>query len=313
MRFHIEAIKKILALFALALFIHPSRADHHTKEDHLNHLMSIKAEIASIAGNGYAQCSDGRYALLPIHQQESKKWLVYFFGSLEKDSMYTENIKESISSVKSYIFVPDWAKEASWNIDDYDHLKSSEFYRRDWKLATKLFRDDDLPITNNTYTSSIYKAGKLEKAPYVSTLKGFKGYSEADIKSFGNHKFIEISYKNKNGKQLSWIMLAQGQAAPGFAVRTQDGTLYSGLTKEFGNYYKNFMKHPSTPYTRKAISINICPENKKNIIVRSVFPVGYGFSNEVGNPIYKYIGLQVIEYELNTSFRKTKTEDLPSF
>ena len=53
------------------------------------------------------------------------------------------------------------------------------------------------------------------------------------------------------------------------------------------------------PFTDEARAIFLCPQKGKNILVRSVYPMGIG--NKDGSV---YMGLNLIEYTLKTKVRK---------
>ena len=59
----------------------------------------------------------------------------------------------------------------------------------------------------------------------------------------------------------------------------------------------------------------LCPDpsnENKNIVFRSIFPVGTFIVNDLGEETSKYIGVNLVEFEVKTNYRKAQ-ESLPSF
>ena len=246
----------------------------------------------------YLVCDNGQSALMPkmgVSSWWSKAdWFVYLEQSFNNDNKIIRNgIRDSIETIKSYIFVPDWAKDTNdfGYVRTLGHLYNTQFYKKDWNLIFDLYTSQDLPSTTERYESVVYKSNNFTQKPYIG--KNFDREKE---------KLMHVFYKKRDGEKLN-LTYFFGNEKNNPIVRIKDTKTDDivGLTTNQQSY-KNAANHPDTPmpFTSGARAIFLCPEKGKNILVRSVYPMGMIY--EDGSS--KYMGLNLIEYTLKTKVRK---------
>ena len=248
----------------------------------------------------YLVCDNGQSALMPklgVSSWWSKAdWLVYLDQSINsKNKIIRNGIRDSIQTIKSYILVPDWAKDTNDFAfeGDFGHLYDTPFYKKDWNLIFDLYTSYDLPSNIEKYESVVYKSNNLTQKPYTGKPWG--------INTKG--KLMNIFHKNGNGKKLNLVFFfGNEEYYPNYMIKgAKNGDTIQPLHNQ--QSYKNAYNHPDTPmpFTSGARAIFLCPEKgKKNILVKSVYPLA--IVSVDGSS--KYMGLSLIEYTLKTKFRK---------
>lgn len=246
----------------------------------------------------YLVCDNGQSALMPKLGVSSwwsnADWFVSLERSVNSDNKIIRNgIRDSIQSIKSYIFVPDWAKDANdfGYVRTYGHLYKTQFYKKDWNLIFDLYTSEDLPSTTERYESVLYKSNNFTQKPYIG--KNFDREKE---------KLMHVFYKKRDGKKLNLTyFFGSEENYPGVRIKgTKKDDFVQVATIQ--QSYKNATNHPDTPmpFTNRARAVFLCPEKGKNILVRSVYPMGMQYEDGSSN----YMGLNLIEYILKTKVRK---------
>lgn len=281
---YLQIMKKVLLtiLFLPFQILMPLKADiNTTKYAETLHIPNLDGENVT----SYLLCDDGRAAIKPKLDWHSAEWI----SSLE-ERKNNKDIKESIQSIKSYVFIPEWAKETTdfGFVNTISHLYKTPFWKKDWPLITTLYRSEDLPSTTKTYESLIYNSNNLIRNPYKgSVMNNIQG------------KYMDIIHKNQEGEELNFVFyFGDEDYYPGFFIKGTNG-------KQFILYsinqarYKNEYSHPDVPMTYIASSLYLCPEKTQNILVRAVYPLGLA---EDGKS--RYLGVNLIEYNLKTTVRE---------
>ena len=276
-------------------------------------------------GKGFLKCDDGRFAVIPNHPHFFVSIIPQFYGDVldpisDVEKKSNKNIKDSISSVTSYIYpYKSLSLDENWQIapfvnvegaidDSYSLDWYSKAQKNDWFTADRFFRIYNLPTNEKTYKFTLFESNKIKNEPYSSNEKG-------QLKS--QHTIIDLSHQNKEGKNLSMIILTKGPQKGDFYIKVDNGKIYEAYSKGLGNDFANIYKYP-TGYTPKVLESIMCPDDlNKEIIIRNVFHLGIGITNLVGETKTKYVGLQVIETKLktkkNSSTEKEFNEGFPSF
>ena len=245
----------------------------------------------------YLVCDNGQSALMPkmgVSSWWSKAdWFVYLEQNFNSDNkIYRNGIRDSIETIKSYIFVPDWAKDTNdfGFVRTFGHLYKTQFYKKDWNLIFDLYTSQDLPSTTERYEAVVYKSNNFTQKPYI----GKNSYGEKG-------KLMHVFYKKRDGEKLNLTyFFGNEEYYPTVRIKgSKSDDIIAFVTNQ--QSYKNATNHPDTPmpFTDGARAIFLCPQKGKNILVRSVYPMGIG--NKDGSV---YMGLNLIEYTLKTKFRK---------
>ncbi len=322
----------------------------HSKESHQKYNLFWDEFAQESENRRFVTCEDGRIAnnIRKGINIADFRW-PFNLEAVSTNSKFKET-KDSIIRVNSYVFVPNWAKETSTfgpsYTAEFGHLYETPFWQKDYPLITRLYRSlhiGDFDYEKKIWKSSekiegwkvykglIYESGKLrksllwkEKLSQYLQKKGNKPLKGVDKVIELDHE-LQNSNTNNFNEKMHILALFEDIYKPHYGFYISKGInqnianmIYINLNQRYLDYYNHpkDYENPLGPYNAtNPWPLALCPDpsnENKNIVFRSIFPVGTFIVNDLGEETSKYIGVNLVEFEVKTNYRKVQ-ESLPSF
>ena len=213
------------------------------------------------------------------------------------------------------------------------HIGDFDYEKKIWKSSEKI---EGWKI----YKGLIYESGKLKKSSLWKEKLSQHIQKDGYKPLKGGHKIIDLehnfSYPNgfvagsgsfdviySNKKMHILAVVGEDIWDYGFYIskginKNIANMIYTNLNQRYLDYYNHpkDYENPLGPYNAtNPWPLALCPDpsnENKNIVFRSIFPVGTYIVNDLGEETSKYIGVNLVEFEVKTNYRKAQ-ESLPSF